>query len=103
METDANSKRQRRTNKPLTVFPKLLENNAGRIAWVQVQRNIELCKSFPEDIPLRLVVEDVIFAISSGSLSVVHQCALEAILRNCSSKLICGFLGIVHGECSAIR
>jgi hypothetical protein len=71
METDTNSERERRTNKPLPILPELFENDTCRIPWVQVEGYVEIGKSLPENVPFWLIVEDIIFAICARPLRII--------------------------------
>lgn len=103
METDTNSEGQGRTNQPLPVFPELLEDNTGGVTGMQVQRNVEICERFPENVPFWLVVEDVVLAISTRSLGIVHKSALESVLDHSPPQFFCSLFRIVHRKCAAHR
>ena len=72
-------------------------NGSGRVSGVEVEGNVELLNSRPEDIPFRAIIEDHVVAIRTSSLSVVDKSALEAVLLDDSLQLCRCLVGIVHG------
>lgn len=98
VQADALGERERRADEPLPVLPELLEDGARRVPGVQVEGDVELRAGPPEDVPLGLVVEDHVVPVRAGALRVVHQGALEAVLRHAAAELGGGLLGVVHRE-----
>ena len=91
-------KRERGSDKPFSIGPELVVDGAGGVARMEVQRYVQLGAGLPEDIPFLIVVEDHIVAVGAGALCVVDESAEESVLGDAATELICGFLGVVHGQ-----
>lgn len=100
VQTDALGEGERGSYEPMAVLPEFLVDHTSWIPWVQVQRDVELGASLPEDVPLRLVVKDVSLTIRAATLGVVDQSSLETVLGHAAAEFVCCFLRIMHRECS---
>jgi hypothetical protein len=69
---------------------------SGGVSWVEVERYVKFLDCGPEDVPVCTVVEDHVFAVRSGSLSVVDERAQESELGHTSSEFVCCLFGVVH-------
>jgi hypothetical protein len=100
VQTDALGEAEGRADQPFPVCPKLVMDAAGGISGVEIEGDVEFLDCGPEDIPVCVVVEDHVFALRAGSLSIVDERTEEAKLGDAASEFFCCLFGIVHGQCA---
>jgi hypothetical protein len=98
VESDIVGEAHARSNEGSPILVELLEDGALGGDRVEVERNIKVCASLEEDVPLGCIVED--WVVICCSLIVIDERTEETIFFNASCELIGSCLRVVHRKSS---